>query len=524
MDIRVSGVQRIDMIVDEQACTGCAICVEYCPTEAIRMERGLPEFNESCVRCKLCVKLCPSSALSMPTSEEEQPEGVAICGHCMVACRVRDGYMGACQRYINVRGQLQLTHSLVIPPPVTPDFLFRQGVVSRPLITGIGAGTTYPDYEPAPLTAEDKIGDIDVVTCVTEAPLTYSSVLLKVDTTQPIGEETASVICKGRVVGHISTEQYGSKMISIGGINRMRESGDVELTKLMLNICNKELFELQVDGGVNLQLQVGKAPLINGKESEPMKIGCGTGVLAIFGKELRKLADEVIILDADITCLASESYVGSVLGFERSGIKPPGIYASPGRYFGLAGAGWGGTIVTKPADALEIVQRERIRPGLRVLILEVTGNHAALVEADKDAFFKEVALPPQVTRIVEIIRQNQEPPLTSALYLGGAGGSARAGVTQNPIKLNRAIKAGKVRLSVGGAPATVFPGGGINFMVDVGQMCWRTFSWVPFPALVVPVEYTMEKETYIELGGHLRNLRLLSDIKNRLKDYRHQQK
>jgi ferredoxin len=517
------GVEGTGMIVDQQACTGCAICAEYCPKEAIRMEKGLPEFNVACVGCKLCIKICPSSALSISELEGED-ERVALCGHCMVACRIREGDTGACQRYVYLGGQLQLTRSLVIPPPVTPEFLFRQGVINRPLITGIGAGTAYPDYEPAPLTAENKIGDIDVVTCVTEAPLTYSSVLLKVDTTQPIGEERASVKHKNRMVGHITTEQYGSKMISIGGINRIKEEGDVQLTKLMLAICNKELFELQVEGGVNLQLQVGKAPLINGREPEPMKIGCGTAVLGIFGKELRKLADEVIILDADITCLASESYVGSVLGFERSGIKPPGIYASPGRYFGLAGSGWGGTIVTKPTDALEIPQRERMRPGIRVLVLEVTGNHAALVVADKDGSFKEVTLPPEVTRIVEVIRQNQEPPLTSALYLGGAGGSARAGVTQNPIRLNQAIKAGKVRLSVGAAPATIFPGGGINFMVDVGQMLWRSFSWVPFPALIVPLEYTMEKETYIEMGGHLRNLRLLNDIKNRAEEHKRQPK
>jgi hypothetical protein len=48
--------------------------------------------------------------------------------------------------------------------------------------------------------------------------------------------------------------------------------------------------------------------------------------------------------------------------------------------------------------------------------------------------------------------------------------------------------------------------------VDVGRMQWRPFSWTPAPAVVVPLEYTMERETYIGLGGHKQNLKLLEDI------------
>ena len=36
---------------------------------------------------------------------------------------------------------------------------------------------------------------------------------------------------------------------------------------------------------------------------------------------------------------------------------------------------------------------------------------------------------------------------------------------------------------------------------------------MPVPAVVAPIEYTMEKETFVTLGGHLQTLRLLADIK-----------
>jgi hypothetical protein len=40
-------------------------------------------------------------------------------------------------------------------------------------------------------------------------------------------------------------------------------------------------------------------------------------------------------------------------------------------------------------------------------------------------------------------------------------------------------------------------------MVDVEKVVPKAFSWVPTPATVAPVEYTMTKEKYAEIGGHV---------------------
>jgi hypothetical protein len=60
-----------------------------------------------------------------------------------------------------------------------------------------------------------------------------------------------------------------------------------------------------------------------------------------------------------------------------------------------------------------------------------------------------------------------------------------------------------VFVSSGGAPAFVWPGGGITFMVDVTRMPDRSFGYVPTPALVAPIEFTMRLDDYAALGGHL---------------------
>jgi hypothetical protein len=169
--------------------------------------------------------------------------------------------------------------------------------------------------------------------------------------------------------------------------------------------------------------------------------------------------------------------------------------------------------VVDPAAALEVVDPTKIWPGMKVLVLEVTGRKAALLEADQAKAFHPLPLPAEVAEMRDLIAANAEPSLTSVIYTGGCGGSARSGVTANPIKLNQAVHAGRVRLSVGGVPAHVLPGGGINFLVEAGRSRWRPFTWTPAPAVVAPLEYTMERQTYLDLGGHRHNLRLLSDLK-----------
>ena len=96
-----------------------------------------------------------------------------------------------------------------------------------------------------------------------------------------------------------------------------------------------------------------------------------------------------------------------------------------------------------------------------------------------------------------------EKSRVSAVYMGGAGGSAGAGVALYPVKLTHAVHAAKANLTVGGAPTYILPGGGINFLVDVERVKSGSFYWTPTPATICPVEYTMALEDYKEMGGHL---------------------
>jgi len=52
--------------VDSENCTGCGICVDICPAEAISLENDLAVVDEqTCTACGLCVDECPNEAIAM---------------------------------------------------------------------------------------------------------------------------------------------------------------------------------------------------------------------------------------------------------------------------------------------------------------------------------------------------------------------------------------------------------------------------------------------------------------------------
>ena len=84
------------------------------------------------------------------------------CDACPVMCYIKPGAAGACDRYANHDGELiRVDPHIVLERTVTHGgrlVPFQAGgdwdgtLVREPsmFVTAIGAGTTYPDYKPAP--------------------------------------------------------------------------------------------------------------------------------------------------------------------------------------------------------------------------------------------------------------------------------------------------------------------------------------------------------------------------------------
>src|SRR5215468_3460699 len=352
------------------------------------------------------------------------PPDTVRCDACPVLCYIKRGHAGACDRYANVEGQLVRVDPHILldraksqGTPLVP-FLEREGNWDGKImkgqdtfVTAIGAGTTYPDYKPAPFIVSSEVEGVDMVTVVTEGIFSYCGVKLKIDTDRHLGPERNLVRAQGEPVGHVTTAEYGSQMLSLGGVHHLtggtKSEGRVTCETL-LDLCNGKEVELVIDEGAAIRVAAGQPPVVNGQREERMRVGCGSATIGMFAKQWFGKVDDVVVVDDHITGVLSEHQAGKMLGVPETGIKIKGRRSTPGRYFKVAepGTSWGGTNITDPLTILGPFNTKFARPGLRLLMVSTTGEQFAYYELDEELRPVEKDLPNALEESVARIREN----------------------------------------------------------------------------------------------------------------------
>src|SRR5271166_2517687 len=328
----------------------------------------------------------------------QRPMGVRVaddairCDACPVLCYIKPGRTGSCDRYGNHEGTLVrldphvvLDRALERGESVVPFLerardwdgaLIHHSVASHreTFVTAIGAGTTYPDYKPAPFIISSQVEGVDMVTVVTEGIFSYCGVKVKIDTDRHLGAECSAVRSQGEAVGHVTTNEYGSQMLSLGGVRHLtggsRHEGTVTCDTL-LNLCNGRAVELKIEDGATVVVQADRAPIVDGVQEERMRVGCGSATIGMFAKQWFGKVDEVVVVDDHITGVFSEHQAGKLLGLRETGIKMKGRRSTPGRYFRVAepGIAWGGTNIDDPLSILHQFDPKIAWPKLRLLMV-----------------------------------------------------------------------------------------------------------------------------------------------------------
>ena len=131
--------------------------------------------------------VAPPVVLEHSRAPERMAADKVRCEACPVLCRIRPGRAGACARYANENGQLVRTDPVLLMQRTLDEggkLAPFAGAAwdgapldpARTFVTGVGAGTTYPDYKPAPFIVSAEHAGVDTVTVVTEGIFSYCGV------------------------------------------------------------------------------------------------------------------------------------------------------------------------------------------------------------------------------------------------------------------------------------------------------------------------------------------------------------
>jgi hypothetical protein len=251
------------------------------------------------------------------------------------------------------------------------------------------------------------------------------------------------VRAQGEAIGHVTTGEYGSQMLSLGGVHHLtggsKKEGRVTCDGAARQLCNKQGG--RADHRRRRDRDRGRGRQAADRQwhrpNSRMRVGCGSATIGMFAKQWHGKVDEVVVVDDHITGVLSEHQAGKVLGMagDRHQDEGPALDARPLFPGGGARHRLGRHQYLRPADhprPFECQERRAARP-----VAADGFDHrraAAYYELDENLMPVETPMPEPLAQVGRTHRaENCEPALCTVLFIGGAGGSLRAGVTENPV-------------------------------------------------------------------------------------------
>jgi ferredoxin len=72
IETRMAGLQsgrRVVAFIHTEECTGCGVCADVCPNDAIRIDKQAVVDPGRCTACAACVSACPNGAIIITQQE-----------------------------------------------------------------------------------------------------------------------------------------------------------------------------------------------------------------------------------------------------------------------------------------------------------------------------------------------------------------------------------------------------------------------------------------------------------------------
>ncbi len=304
----------------------------------------------------------PADADAVPVKDDK-----IRCDACPVMCFIKPGMTGACDRYANADGELvrvdphvlldrTLSHGGEVVPFVRSDEWDGSIVPqAETFVTAIGAGTTYPDYKPAPFIVPPEVDGVDMVDGGDRRHLQ----LLRRQ-----GEDRHRPL-------HRPGDAYGAGR---GRGGRPCHNRRIRLADALARRCAPPHRRLEEGGPRHLRRapgavqrqggrddastaarrwwsQAGRAPIVNGKPRRACASAAARPPSASSPSSGTGKVDEVVVVDDHITGVLSEHQAGKLLGIPDTGIRLEGTALDARRAISRwrsPALGWGGTDIDDP--------------------------------------------------------------------------------------------------------------------------------------------------------------------------------
>lgn len=62
------------IVINQETCIGCGLCVKDCPAGKLKLEAGKAVYAPDCIHCGHCVAICPQKAVLIPEYDMEDVE------------------------------------------------------------------------------------------------------------------------------------------------------------------------------------------------------------------------------------------------------------------------------------------------------------------------------------------------------------------------------------------------------------------------------------------------------------------
>jgi len=225
--------------------------------------------------------------------------------------------------------------------------------------------------------------------------------------------------------------------------------------------------------------------------------------------------DEVVVVDDHITGVFSPTPGRALPRHAAVRIRIKGR-SRPRTLLQVAkpGTGWGGTDITDPLSIVTGFEPKVARPGERILMVSTTPVRTPRSSCwTRSSRWCRRRCPQQCAAWSSASARTGEPALSTVLFLAGAGGSLRAGVTENPVRLTRSIKdlSGEGHLR---RRACLHLARRRHYAqwVDVTRMPANIVWLGTHASHRRPIEFTMRLADFQGMGGHMERVRSMDDV------------